>query len=90
MTKHELLQYLSESGWATSYDVAREFNLTHAAMFSRFETLRAGGFVKRKRFKNETGNLNYHYSLSPKGLNKLYYFDERGCKKPECICTEER
>lgn len=89
MTKHKLLKYLYEREWTTPYDIAREFNLSHSAIFSRFEALRANGVVTRRRFRTDAGTLNYYYSLTSKGLNKLYYFDELGCKRPECPCARE-
>ncbi len=87
MSKHELLQYISGSGWVTPDVIAGEYYLSVTGVFSRLEALRVTGFVKRERFKTQDGILRYHYSLTSKGVKKLDYFDASGCSNSECFCA---
>lgn len=91
MTKHELLDYMSNSGQVTIYEVAEYFGCTHTniavslAILKRQNTVKCIGkiqYIKNVRPRKI-------FALTDNGLQKLEYFDKNGCKNRNCSCQKE-
>ena len=72
MTKFELLAFLAQRGDADAHEVARAFDLPHAAAAMALLRLTRQGLVLRHIDPEDTA---YVYALADRGVQRLTYFN---------------
>ncbi len=72
MTKHDLLEYLDNTGQADAHEVAQVFELPYATAAMALLRLTRQGLVLRHM--DPTAEI-YCYTLSDRGMARLAYFE---------------
>jgi predicted transcriptional regulator len=85
MTKHEALSYLVGSPGSTKKGMSGFFSIAYTTASDTLNRLHTQKLIYI------TGKLKRRsqYVLTDKGLDRLSYFDEHGCRNQDCLCHRE-
>lgn len=86
MTKHELLDYIYNSGTVTRHEIMDQFNLAYGTVNITINALRLRGLIRFVGINKQSGH--HEFEITEIGIKKLEYFNENECKNRSCSCYQ--